>query len=392
MTPNAGRDQDRPGDASNPDRRDFSKALLAGVLTGPAMLSASAVRAAEEPSLPDDRSGVKLAVQMNHVCGDPTNPTDEDLLFVRQLGVGWVTIGLGDDQATADVFRKTVDRYRAAGIRVWNIGNSSVHNMEEVTLNLPNRDKKIDEYIRYLHNVHEAGLTYTTYAHMGNGIWSTGSALVRGARARVFDLSEAKEGVWRKVFRGPLTHGRRYSEEEIWENYATFIKRVVPVAEKLGIRIGIHPDDPPVPELGGVPRCIFSSFDGYRRALEIADSDNVGICLCVGCWAEGGDRMGRSAVETIRHFGRQGKLFKVHFRNVSSPLPRFTETFLDNGYLDMAPVMKALVDVGFQGAVIPDHIPRMVGAPHAGVAHSIGYMRALLQRAERQRATVGKVS
>ena len=67
----------------------------------------------------------------------------------------------------------------------------------------------------------------------------------------------------------PLTHGRVYSEKEIWDNYEYFIRQVVPVAEELGIYIGIHPDDPPVPMLGGVPRCIFGNFEGYKQALRL---------------------------------------------------------------------------------------------------------------------------
>ena len=101
------------------------------------------------------------------------------------------------------------------------------------------------------------------------------------------------------------------------------------MAEEANVRIGIHPDDPPVPELGGVPRCIFSNFDGYKRAMEIADSPNVGICLCVGCWLEGGKLMGKDVIETIKYFGERKKIFKVHLRNVSQPLPHFVETFLE---------------------------------------------------------------
>jgi len=200
--------------------------------------------------------------------------------------------------------------------------------MEEVTLNLPGRGKKIEEYKTYLRNLGKAGIYYTTYAHMGNGIWSTEREFTRGgASARGFDLAKAERGNWAgKVFKGPLTHGRKYTKEEIWDNYIYFIKAATPVAEQEGIRIGIHPDDPPVPELGGVPRCIFGNFDGYKRALEVANSPNVGMCLCVGCWLKG------------------GKLFKVHFRNVHAPLPHFVETFVDNGYMDMYKVMKALRD------------------------------------------------
>jgi mannonate dehydratase len=90
--------------------------------------------------------------------------------------------------------------------------------MPEVTLNLPGRDQKIEEYKTYLRNLAKAGIFYTTYAHMGNGIWSTAREATRGgAPARAFNLSKADKGVWAgKVFEGPLTHGRAYSQEEIW--------------------------------------------------------------------------------------------------------------------------------------------------------------------------------
>ena len=112
---------------------------------------------------------------------------------------------------------------------------------------------------------------------MGNGIWSSPQESTRGgAPARAFRLETAK-GTWvGKTFEPPLSHGRKFSKEELWENYTFFIKQVVPVAEETGVRIGIHPDDPPVPELGGVPRCIFGTIDGYVKALEIANSPNIG--------------------------------------------------------------------------------------------------------------------
>ena len=192
--------------------------------------------------------------------------------------------------------------------------------------------------------------------------------------ARAFDLDKAQQ-------QRPMTHGRKYTEEEVWDNFAYFIKEVAPVAEEAGVMIGIHPDDPPGPALGGIPRCIFSSFEGYKRALEIADSPNVGLCLCVGCWLEGGEQMGKDVLETIRYFGERDKIFKVHFRNVNTTLPHFVETFLDNGYMDMYKVMKALREVNFKGVAIPDHIPGMSNDHRAGTAYSIAYMKALLQRA-----------
>ena len=164
---------------------------------------------------------------------------------------------------------------------------------------------------------------------------------------------------------GPLSHGRVFSKEEIWENYTYFIKKVVPVAEEAGVRIGIHPDDPPQPMLAGVPRCIFSNFEGYKRALEIANSPNIGVCLCCGSWLEGGKMTGKDPVEMIKYFGGMKKLFKIHFRNVSAPLPHFTETMIDDGYYDMSKIMKALVDVKFDGIVIPDHVPGLGSNPAA---------------------------
>jgi len=153
------------------------------------------------------------------------------------------------------------------------------------------------------------------------------------------------------------------------------------VAEEAGVKIGIHPDDPPVVELGGIPRCIFGNFWGYKRAIEIADSPNVGVCLCVGCWLEGGDVMGKDVIETIHYFGEREKLFKVHFRNVSQPLPYFVEAFLDDGYADMYEVMRALREVNFDGVMIADHIPLMANDRRVGTAFSIGYMKALVERA-----------
>lgn len=361
------------GTPLHPHRRDFGKMALTGTLGAAAWLGpADRSRGAAPP----DRtgSGIKLCAQA------PARPTDEQLLFLKQIGAGYVSVGSPRDLRTAEGFLQIKKRYADAGITVWNIGNSDVHNMPEVTLNLPGRDAKIEEYKQYLRNLGKAGIHYTTYAHMGNGIWSSGHVPIRGADAREFDLaSPDKKGTWGgKTWQEPLSHGREYSKEEIWENYTYFIKRVAPVAEEAGVRIGIHPDDPPVPVLAGVPRCIFSSFDGYRRALEIADSPNVGICLCCGTWLEGGRQLtGKDPEEMIRHFGA-ARIWKIHFRNVTAPLPHFVETFMDNGYYDMSRIMKALVDVGFEGIVILDHSPRMAGGNFAQTAYGFAYMKGLL--------------
>ncbi|HZC27928.1 MAG TPA: mannonate dehydratase [Actinopolymorphaceae bacterium] len=301
---------------------------------------------------------------------------DDDLTFARQIGVDYVSVGTTG--GTYEEFAAIKARVENAGLSVANIGNTDVHNMPEVTLNLPGRDAKIAAYKDYLRALGRLGLDYTTYAHMGNGIWSSAPATTRGdAPARHFDLATAR-GRWAQAeFVSPLSHGRRYTEDELWDNYAHFIRQVAPVAEQEGVRIGMHPDDPPALELAGVPRCVLGTYDGYARALEIADSPNVGVCLCMGTWLEGGDLMGRSVADAARAFAGLGKLWKIHFRNVSAPLPVFTETFVDNGYADMRALMRTLVDLDFDGILIADHVPAMVGDRRTGWAYSLGYIKAL---------------
>jgi len=220
-------------------RRKFIKLAAGAVATSAVWKPLAAQASTKLEPLP---RGIKVSLQIS------TDATDEDLQFAQQLGVAYVNIPTGGRKATLENFIQLKQRVEAAKLRIWNIGNSNVHNMPEVTLNLPGRDQKIEEYKNYLRNLAKAGIFYTTYAHMGNGIWSSARETTRGgASARAFDMEKNPRGNWNgKAFKGPLTHGRQYSKEEIWENYTYFIKQVVPVAEELGMRIGIHPDDPPV--------------------------------------------------------------------------------------------------------------------------------------------------
>jgi mannonate dehydratase len=376
-------------------RREFARAAVSGAWGGAALLTSTRPASATLRPIPP---GVKIGTSGGQ-------PTAENMRYLKQLGITWVSLAASRENATAEGFIKQREQWEAGGFKVYNIGSGvgpsgSLHNMPEVTLNLPGRDQKIEEYLNYIRYLGQAGIPYTTYAHMGNGIWSSGRTTTpRGYEARDMDMaSPNRRGSWSgQTWSEPLSHGRVFSKEEIWDNYIYFIKKVVPVAEEAGVRIGIHPDDPPQPMLAGVPRCIFSSFEGYKKALEIANSPNIGMCLCVGCWLEGGPLMGKDVVETIKYFGGKKKLFKVHFRNVSAPLPHFTETLLDDGYYDMYKVMKALVEVNFDGIAIPDHIPGLGAVPggargaaggaggapqfrpNAGLAYLIGYMNALLR-------------
>lgn len=374
------------------NRREFIKkstALTALSLAGVGIAGTTMMGCSDSNEVPFKRvertspteSDMKIAVQAK------PEPTEEDIQYIQQMGFDQVvmwTRGLDPSKASAEYFARQKKLYGDAGINVFTIGNMSVHNQDKIVLNLPGRDEKVEEYCSNLRNLGKAGIAYTTYAHMANGIWKTDREPGRGgSSARAFDLAKIDTegyGNWLGMrYTTPLSHEREYTSDEIWANYEYFIKKAAPVAEEAGVNIGIHPDDPPLEEIAGVPRCIFSSFDGYKRAMEIADSPNVGICLCVGCWLEGGTLMGKDILETIEYFGKRNKIFKVHFRNVYTPLPHFTEAFLDDGYADMYKIMKALKNVNFKGVIIADHIPKM--AKNAGSPFTLGYMKGILERA-----------
>jgi mannonate dehydratase len=354
------------------NRRNF--ALTAA---GAGFATANAVKAASAPKITPWSPGIKMAVQLG------ADPSDEDLQFMNQIGVRYAAVTIHRKDDNVDNMRRIKAKVESAGLRVWNIGHDGNRNQEEIVLNLPGRDERIEAYKRYLQNCGKAGIRYVTYAHMGNGIWHTARETTRGnASARGFNLALGGEGLWAgKIFKGPLSHGRVFTENELWDNYEYFIRKVAPVAVENNVFIGIHPDDPPVPMLAGVPRCIFGNFEGYKRALEIANSTHVGVCFCVGTWLEGGDLMGADVVTAIKYFGERGKIWKVHFRNMSAPLPHFVETFVDNGYYDMYAAMKALREVNFDGIVIGDHFPTMVGGPRVAVAYTVAWIRSMIDRA-----------
>ena len=320
--------------------------------------------------------GMKIAAQIG------PDPSEAEMALLQQMGVEYVVLWANLNTSSAEYFTSRKELFGRYGLKVYGFSLSSVHNQAPIVLGLPGRDALIAAYQKHLREMGKAGIPYATYAHMANGIWSSEREATRGgAPARAFDLAGSPKGYDAgHMYEGPLTHGRVYTADEIWANFEYFIKQIAPVAEEAGVRIGIHPDDPPVDGLGGVSRCIFSSFAGYQRALDLANSPNIGVCLCAGCWLEGGESMGKSVTETILEFGRQKKLFKVHFRNVDQPLPHFVETFLDDGYMDMYAVLKAMRAVDFDGVFIADHIPLMGGDPKIGTAYTIGYMKALLER------------
>jgi mannonate dehydratase len=249
-----------------------------------------------------------------------------------------------------------------------------------IQLGQPGRDEDIAKFQIFLRDLGRLGVYSAKIDfHPGNTYTTRMIESQRGYRAREFSLDDFRSAEKPRF-------ERDYSADDIWNYYTYFIRAVLPVAEKADVRLALHPDDPPLPVMNGVAK-IFTNYEGIRRADEVAGgSKYFGLTFCVGTWSEGGDKMGKDVFGMIRDFGARGKIFAVHFRNVSSPLPTFHETLHDDGYLDMYQVMRALREVRCEASLIPDHYPGLTGdtSRRAAEAYSIAYMRALLRRANEE--------
>ncbi len=321
----------------------------------------------------DDPGNIKLSHRV------AWNASDEDLLFLKQIGMRFVRAEF-PDEVPLDRIRPTCERFAKYGISILSCAHYANRALN-IQLGRPGRDRDIAHYRDMLAELGRAKIQVVVLDwHPGN-TYTTAQVERRGYMARQFDLN-----VYRAKMDNQL-YGREYSAEQMWDNFAYFLKAVLPAAEDANVKMAMHPDDPPIPMMHGVGR-IFIDYEGYKRAEQLAGkSRHWGVRLCVGTWAEGGDRLGKDVFGMIRDFGGRGKIFDVDFRNVTSPLPAFTETFLDDGYLDMYQVMKALREVRYSGPMVPDHIPALAGDAgmrRAGTAYCIAYMRALLRRANEE--------
>ena len=234
----------------------------------------------------------------------------------------------------------------------------------------PKRDEQIENMIYTIRNIARAGIPIFGYNWMPSQVWRTEPKYIRGnAEATAFDYSIAKDL--------PFTHDREYTEEEMWNNLEYWINIITPIAEEEGIRLGIHPCDPPVETLGGIPQ-LLRSFDAYKRLIEIYPSDSNGIEFCQGTFSE----MNDDIYEMIKYFGERKKILYVHFRNVSGQVPKFHEEFVNTGYVDMHKAMKIYNDVGYDSFFIDDHVPATFQDTHfghRGRAFAMGYIQALIE-------------
>ena len=316
--------------------------------------------------------------------------TDDKLRFLQQLGVEGVMAEPEIQPDNKGYYRFTDlvnlrTRVEASGMKLEAVRVSKWEWDYKWMLGLPGRDEQIENIQKTIRNMGAAGIPLFTYNVHALRFYRTSQHTPGrgGALASSFNTDLIKDaplmagGPGTDLSLIPTSHRQPISDKQMWDNLTYFVKAVVPVAEEAGVKLGLHPDDPPIPSIGGVAR-IMRSPDAFRRAIEIVPSKNVGLCFCQGCFTE----MGANVVEEIRYFGSRGKIFWVHFRNIRGTTSKFMESFPDDGQMDMLEAMKAYKEVGYEGYLVPDHRLRIEGDTewgHRYWAFTLGYIKGLLQ-------------
>jgi len=299
---------------------------------------------------------------------------DENLSFLKAIGADYFTIypspDMRDGKDRTAFWIEKKEQAASHGLQLMNVARNC---WDEITLGLPDRDEKIEAWCTILRNLGDAGIPTFGYNFKPIGNFRTDSVPPgRGGSAYSTFNYEA-------FTQDPPHHADKViSEEKMWENIEYFLERVVPVAESSGVRMALHPDDPPIPEpLGGAAR-IVSTLEQYHRIFDLVPSHNNAMLFCQGCVAE----MGVNVCDAIRDIGGRKKIVYVHFRNIRGTPRDFQEVFLDEGDQDMLEAMRAYREVGFNGPFMMDHPPRFPNPDAtfwAGRAFAVGYMRALIQ-------------
>lgn len=343
--------------------------------------------------------GIRIAVGQFHEL------TEERLRFAAQIGATGLQMNNptlpGDSRWEQEDVRGLVDRIEAAGLKFEAIENVPTHFYHKAMMGLEGRDEQIENYQATIRAVARAGVPVLGLHFMPNSVWTTDrSGKTRGgAVARKFDMSVVEANADNlDLLRSfmPTTLGRASSmplfgkdgpvitEEQMWSNYSYFMKAVLPVAEEEGLKLALHPDDPPVPMLGGVAR-LFYKPENFKKAYDLVGrSEAWTLDLCLGCCSEmpGGKA---NVTEMIEYFAPKGRISYIHFRDVKGTVPNFTECFIGDGNFDPAEVITLLAKNGFDGFLLDDHVPKMDGDSdwnHRGRAHAIGYMQGLVRMVE----------
>ncbi|HZE85040.1 MAG TPA: mannonate dehydratase [Puia sp.] len=248
---------------------------------------------------------------------------------------------------------------------------------EKTKLGLAGRDEEIANFITFMKNLKQYGgidtICYNWMPVIGWYRTKNDKPGRGGALVTAFDYEDIKNA--------PNTPYGEVSKETLWKNLEYFLKAVVPEAEKIGMKLAMHPDDPQVDSIKGISR-IMTTVDNFKKLVDLYPSPSNGITMCQGNFS----LMGADIPTVVHEFGRRNLIHFVHFRNVRGGKFKFEETFHDEGQIDMYAAMKAYYDIGFKGAIRPDHVPTMAGDSNEhpgysiiGILYAHGYIRGLME-------------
>ena len=351
-------------------RRTFGKVVVAGAAAAPPRFSAA----------PPKKALMKVGTQHGS--------SDEILRLCAGFGVNHICSSLPspkmDESWSVEGLTRLRERIESFGIRLdivpLPLSSNYITRVEFPHIMLgksPERDREIDWICQMIRNAARAGIPALKYNMSILGVVRTESTPGRGgSRYSTFVYDQARQDP-------PLTEAGRVTEEIAWERITYFLKRVIPVAAEHKVRLACHPHDPGMPRdkgFRGVHR-VLGSVDGLKRFVEIAASPYHGLNFCQGTVSEMLQNPGKEIFDVIRHFGSRGKIFNVHFRNIRGRFLNFQETFIDDGDVDMLEAMRVYKSIGYDGMMMPDHVPRIPGDDRGlqAFAYTFGYIKALIR-------------
>ena len=311
---------------------------------------------------------------------------DGYLRQLAQLGVKHVCVDPEGNpyEWTREVLARHVDRIDRAGLVLDMVqlplpssGIERAHQAPGIVLGRPGeRDREIDGICRIIENLSAVGIGAAKYNFNVLGIPRTESERGRGgAVLSTYRADKATDG-------DTLTEAGRVSAEEFWERIEYFLTRVVPVATAGRVRLACHPHDPLTPPgYRGFEKRVLGNAEGLKRFVQIAESPYHGLNFCQGTVAESMENPRAEIGEVIRWFGSRKKIFNVHFRNIKGGRYSFTEVFPDEGDMNMAEALKIYHEVGYDGMIMPDHVPHIDAASsfETAFAFCFGYIIGLFQ-------------
>jgi mannonate dehydratase len=318
--------------------------------------------------------------------GTQQGPVTEAMLqYLKRHGVSHLCAGVprSKDGWKMDDLLRLREMVEAHGLQLamlaWPMSSVEVSRAENPNIMLgksPDRDREIDQLCEMIRMAARAGVPALKYNLTLLGVLRTESTPGRGgSRYSTWSLADAKQ-------EPPLTMAGIVGADKMWERITYFLKRVVPVAGECKVRLACHPHDPGVSPRGfrGVVR-VLGTVEGLKRFVAIQESPWHGLNFCQGTVAEMLADPGREIFDVIRYFGSRGKIFNVHFRNVRGRRDKFQEVYPDEGDVDMARAMRTYREVGYDGMIMPDHVPGHADDPRGlqAFAFGYGYIKALIQ-------------